>query len=409
MSKNDPLKSFSFQIVLSPKTHFQNSFGIHLNVHCFSCFRLLILLVIFIQSGCDHPGSQSNNQSNPAKEITPVRGVWLTNIDSEVMFSREGLQTAVETCAQLGINTIYAVTWNDAMTMYPSGVMKKAFDLEIDPRVTGWDPLQTLIDFAHAKGIRVIAWFEFGFASSYKDSTGGHMIHAYPEWAARDIHGKVATKNQFQWMNGLHPEVQDFILSLLTEVVTNYDIDGIQGDDRLPAMPSLAGYDVYTIKLYQQENNGQEPPGDHLNPAWVDWRAQKLNAFMKRIYTEIKSIDTSIIISMAPSIYPWSKEQYLQDWPTWVSNCWVDEIIPQIYRYDIVRYHTELHKIVEQQASIEHRKKLFPGILLKVGDYLADSTLLDQMMLENRRHGIDGEVYFFYEGLIEKASFRTMQ
>jgi uncharacterized lipoprotein YddW (UPF0748 family) len=408
---SNEITSHPIQKLFSFQTYNRNSFGNQKNGQFLSCSNLLLLLTLLMLIACDDQSGQTDTKSKSDKEtyrVSPVHGVWLTNVDSEVMFSREGLQKAVETCAQLGINTIYAVTWNDAMTMYPSGVMKKAFDLEIDPRVTGWDPLQTLIDIAHAKGIRVIAWFEFGFASSHKDSTGGHMIQAHPEWAARDIHGKIATKNQFQWMNSLHPEVQDFIMSLLKEVVNNYEIDGIQGDDRLPAMPSLAGYDPFTVELYQQENNGLNPPADYLNPSWIDWRAQKLNGFMKRIHTEIKSIDTSIIISMAPSIYPWSKEQYLQDWPTWIENEWVDEMIPQIYRYDMAKYHTELHKMVEHQVSIEHRKKLFPGILLKVGDYLADSTLLNQMIIENRRHGIDGEVFFFYEGLIEKESFRIL-
>jgi uncharacterized lipoprotein YddW (UPF0748 family) len=43
------------------------------------------------------------------------------------------------------------------------------------------------------------------------------------------------------------------------------------------------------------------------------------------------------------------KEQYLQDWPTWVNNDWVDEVCPQIYRYDIEKYQNELSKIM-----IEH-------------------------------------------------------
>ena len=56
------------------------------------------------------------------------------------------------------------------------------------------------------------------------------------------------TKNKFQWMNAFHPEVQDFMLDLISEILFSYPtIDGIQGDDRLPALPSTAGYDEYTI------------------------------------------------------------------------------------------------------------------------------------------------------------------
>ena len=43
------------------------------------------------------------------------------------------------------------------------------------------------------------------------------------------------------------------MISLFQEVISKYDIDGVQGDDRLPAMPSIAGYEPSTIALYKQE------------------------------------------------------------------------------------------------------------------------------------------------------------
>ena len=38
-------------------------------------------------------------------------------------------------------------------------------------------------------------------------------------------------KNGFDWLNAFDPEVQNFMISLFKEVVTNYEIDGVQGDD----------------------------------------------------------------------------------------------------------------------------------------------------------------------------------
>ena len=32
-----------------------------------------------------------------------------------------------------------------------------------------FDPLRILIDESHRKGIKVIAWFEYGFATAYND------------------------------------------------------------------------------------------------------------------------------------------------------------------------------------------------------------------------------------------------
>ena len=51
----------------------------------------------------------------------------------------------------------------------------------------------------------------------------------------------VKQKKEFFWWNELHPEVQDFMNKLVLEVVNNYNIDGIQGDDCLPAVPGEGG------------------------------------------------------------------------------------------------------------------------------------------------------------------------
>ncbi|MEZ4777629.1 MAG: family 10 glycosylhydrolase [Bacteroidia bacterium] len=351
-------------------------------------YLTIILLTILLS--CQPPA-----ENRPA----PTRGVWLTNVDSEAMFSRQGLEDAVDLCVKNGFNTIFAVTWNRSHTLYPSKIMEERFGVAIDPKLTGRDPLQELIEIAHAKGIKVFAWFEFGFSSSYQEDDGGMIIRKYPHWAAIDTSGNIVSKNGFQWMNGFDPKVQDFLLSLLKEVVENYEVDGIQGDDRLPALPSEAGYDSLTVSMYQAAHGGNLPPRNTLDTAWVSWRADKMNDFMQRIHAELKAADPEVIISMSPSIFPWSKEQYLQDWPKWVREGWIDMVCPQVYRYDIEKYRGELRKIVEEQVPPEKRSMVVPGILLKVGDYYASEEFLQEMIEENRKYGLEGEVFFFYEGL----------
>jgi uncharacterized lipoprotein YddW (UPF0748 family) len=337
-------------------------------------------------------------------EITAIRGVWLTNVDSKVLNSNKNIEAAVDHCAEIGINTIFVVTWNKAMTTYPSKVVKELTGIEIDPVFKGRDPLKELIYAAHKKDIKVIAWFEFGFSTSFKNN-GGSIIKLKPEWAALDNKGKLVSKNGFEWMNGFNPEVQDFMLSMIMEVVKNYDVDGIQGDDRLPAMPSESGYDKYTIDRYRSEHNDQYPPKMFKDTAWVQWRANILNLYMKRIYTSVKSVKPNVVVTMSPSIYPWSKEEYLQDWPTWLTNGYVDQIIPQNYRYDLKRYSESLDEIVNKQIDKDKLDRFYPGILLKVGKYYPSQKFLSEMIIENRKHGINGEVFFFYEGLKKYPNF----
>lgn len=362
---------------------------------------LPILLTLIALSSCANPKTQEAAETAPP----PTRGVWLTNVDSDALFSKAGLEAAVDNCARLGFNTIYTVTWNRGYTLYPSSIMEQTFGERIDPKLEGRDPLQELIELAHAKEIRVIAWFEFGFASSYGEADGGYLLRQKPNWAARDSAGQIVSKNGFQWMNAFDPEVQNFMLSLIKEVVEKYDVDGIQGDDRLPALPSLAGYDSLTVAAYQAEHNGQVPPRNYKDTAWVDWRANRLNDFMGRMSQELRALDADLTLSFSPSIYPWSKFEYLQDWPTWVEKGWVDEICPQVYRYDIEAYRLALDAIVKEQVEPEHHHLLAPGILLKVGDYIASDTLIRQMVEHNRSHGLNGEVFFFYEGLKRQEAF----
>ena len=353
---------------------------------------VVAFLTLFLTLSCQ-------TQKNEA-----VRGVWLTNVDSEVLNSKENIVDAVKMIDELGFNTIFVVTWNKAMTSYPSRIMKKFTGVEIDTLFNGRDPLKELIEEAHKKNIKVIAWFEFGFSSSYQ-LNGGPILEKKPEWAAKDVNGNLVTKNGFEWMNGFNPDVQNFMLSLIMEVVRNYNVDGIQGDDRLPAMPSEAGYDEYTVNLYRSEHDGNDPPSYNKDYDWIKWRSSLLTDFMGRIYDSVKTFNKNIIVSMAPSIYPWSEEEYLQDWPTWMQKGYVDLVCPQVYRYNIKDYSSTLELIVEDQINKDNLKKFYPGVLLKVGDYYPDNEFLKQMIDLNRKNEINGEVFFFYEGIKKYPDF----
>ena len=366
-----------------------------------------IALLVFQISFCFSCKKNDQPTSNVAMKFPkgynePVKGVWLTNVASDALFSRNNIVTAVEKCKKLGINTIFVVTLNDGYTMYRSQVMQDFLGHEIDPALdpenTGRDPLQEVIEEAHKRDIKVFAWFEFGFSSSY-NAQGGAILKARPAWKCVTASGELCVKNKFDWMNALDPDVQKFVSSLLFEVIDNYEIDGIQGDDRLPAMPSMGGYDPKTIDLYKKEHSGQDPPKDHKDPDWVDWRAKKLNMFLKDLYQNIKEKDPDCIVSMSPSVYPWSKTEYLQDWPTWLEQGYVDMICPQVYRKDSTSYKNTLESTL---ALIPNDKKhlFYPGLLIKAtGAKSPSQELLNYMIRCNRDHGIKGEVFFYYEGL----------
>lgn len=356
------------------------------------------ILIPFLIASCSSNKAETTTTES-TEPPTAVRGVWLTNVASDALYSRENIKEAVQTCNELGFNSIFVVTWNKGYTIYQSQVMDSLFGESIIPDLAGRDPLQELIEEAKPYGIKVFAWFEFGFASSISDPTGGHLIQKNPHWASRDIDGKITEKNDFQWMNPFHPEVQHFIKSLVSEVVQNYDIDGIQGDDRLPALPSNGGYSDFTKELYASEHSGNNPPTYAKDFEWVKWRSRKLSLFLEDLVGEVKALKPDLIISMAPSIYEWSEENYLQDWPKWLDMKLVDLVIPQVYRYQLGSYIFEMEKIKNEQLGFLPAKSFVPGVLLQVNDYNPDEALLDSFIQTNRDLGFNGEVFFFYEGI----------
>jgi len=376
--------------------------------------RLLALLIGFaavISISCKKKTSGGGGGTptpipTPAWDVNAIRGAWITTTASTALDSRDNIRQMVANCKAAGINHLFVVVYNNARTTYPSSVMNNLIGKPILERFAGRDPLQECVEEGHAAGLKVHAWFEYGFSSSYSAS-GGAIVNAKPNWAARDLAGNLVVKNGFDWLNGLHPEVQQFLIDLFKEVVSNYAIDGVQGDDRLPAMPSTGGYDTYTVNLYRNENGGNTPPTTATDANWLRWRADKLNLFVKRLRSEVKTIKPTVLFTISPSPYPFGYTEYLQDWPTWVDSSWVDAVLPQCYRYDINAYTA----VLQQQKSYYRNPSvpLYPGVLIKSGTYTASTGFLSQMIQANRNNGFKGESFFFYEGIKEVPSWFSGQ
>ena len=355
-----------------------------------------IALVRSYQSGREKTGIELNTSTPNTSEI---RGVWLTTTNSQVFNSKQKIVEAMNFLAQSGFNVVFPVVWNNGATFYPSRIMRENFGLEIDGRFIGRDPLGEIVTEAKRVGLAVIPWFEYGFSSSFNQN-GGRLITNKPDWAGRDINGNLLKKNNFDWMNAFDPEVQTFLLSLMLEVIQNYDIAGIQGDDRFPALPSEGGYDAKTIARYFQQFN-QNPPANPKDSQWLQWRADLLTDFLTNLYQQIIKINPNLIVSLAPSPYPWGLQEYLQDSQSWVDRGLVDTIHPQLYRRDFAGYKQLVDRLVNEQFTPQQLSSIIPGILIKVSAYRISPELLLQSIQYNRDRGINGEVLFFYEGLRE--------
>ena len=60
-----------------------------------------------------------------ANASTEIRGVWLTNVDSQVLFSEQAVKDSLQKLANKRFNTVYPAVWSWGYTLYPSQVGKR--------------------------------------------------------------------------------------------------------------------------------------------------------------------------------------------------------------------------------------------------------------------------------------------
>lgn len=339
-------------------------------------------------------GSTQVGRSNPDSEI---RGVWITNVDSEVLFSQRETKAAIARLAALNFNTIYPTVWQGGYTLYPSKIAEQTFGVALDPTpgLQERDVLQELIEEGHKKGLTVIPWFEFGFMAP----ADSELVQQHPDWITKRQDGTFIDQqgeHQRVWLNPFHPEVQQFILGLILEIVNNYDVDGIQFDDHL-GLPTEFGYDELTLSLYEREMNGFTLPDNLQANFWNRWRANKISEFVGRVRAAVKSVKPDCILSLSPNPFIFALSSYLQDWVNWQNQGWFDEILLQVYRSNLKDYIREL-----ERTEIELIKSKVPvaiGILSGLKNRPTPIEQIELQVREARSRGFAGVSFFFYESL----------
>jgi len=343
----------------------------------------------------------------PTREL---RGVWMTNIDSDVLFSKAKLEPALNKLADLNFNTVYPTVWNWGYTLFPS---------EVAERVTGYkqglypdlaetgrqnaleaaqgnrDMLLELIEIAHKRDLKVIPWFEFGFMAP-ADSA---LAMRHPDWLTQKQDGSLTTAegdHDRVWLNPFHPEVQSFILELVSEISTNYDIDGFQVDDHM-GLPVAYGYDDYTVNLYKQEHDGQAPPVDPQDAEWTRWRADKITDVMGRVFKTLKTNRPQAVMSVSPNPHVFAYEFYLQDWDTWLKRGYVEELIIQLYRNDLGRFVWEMGQEAADFARLHIPTSV--GVLSGLRGRSVPMSQIAEQVEAVRDRDYAGVSFFFYETL----------
>lgn len=336
--------------------------------------------------------------TNPVTASNQIHGIWMTNLGASWMYYATRLDEVVANLAQHKINTLYPAVWNRGYTLHPSKIARQAGGRSRDwitdvPLLPFDDVLTELIYQSHRQGLRLIPWFEYGLMIPASSA----IAQTHPDWLTKNAAGQTVANphtpeqglppifqnlqlevsgGNLAWLNPMHPEVREFLVDLITEVVKRYPVDGIQLDDHF-GLPVEMGYDAYTRQLYAAEHGGASPPSNPQNAAWMQWRSRYITDLMTRISQSVKAEKPDAIVSLSPNPPDFAYRKYLQDWRRWVDQGSVDEVIVQLYRPDLAALQNDLYS----GALVQLKQKVPIAIGLYTGPFWPVKSL-DRLQAE---------------------------
>lgn len=330
-----------------------------------------------------------------------LRGTWIAR---DQLGTKEALAQAIDSIAAANFNVVYVNVWSRGYPLWKSEVFYQHTGVYIDPSYTGRDILAEAIAEAHKHGLHIEAWFEYGFVGGYEpyypgNSGKGKIFDAHPDWVAKRLDGGEKDNSNFYWMVQTRKDVQDFLIALVMEIVRNYDVDGLELD-RIRYSSLQYGYDNYTDSLYRAEHNGVPPPTNYSDPAWIRWRADKLNEFHARVYDSVKAVRPKFNLSNAPSLYSSSQytsyNNFCQDWAWWVNNNKVDNVQVQMY----VETPAAFSNILDyMQTLVNDKSKAFPSFAVNPNNNPLPTSTVLQFIDITRSKGYKGNSIWYSNDL----------
>jgi len=281
-----------------------------------------------------------------------VKSVWMHPRD--LGDSPEEVSKAFSKLKRYGFSKIFLFVKTHGDVIYPS---KHDVKFAMDGWSGGRDPLKVAVKIAHDVGVELHATFVVFCEGIWKGwgvpSEPGYWLSKHLDLVQlgrdrRMLHDEL--KPILRWADPAKKEVRSHEKSLITEVVENYEVDGIQLDYiRYPeeALGCFCDYCRKTFKnLYEVDPVEIRQPDQALS-LWIQWRAENITSFVRELRKEIKEIDPRIMLSAAVfKDYPRCLIAVGQDWVKWVMEKIVDFICPMTYEFDlrVAKYLCRCHR-----------------------------------------------------------------
>ena len=236
----------------------------------------------------------------------------------------------------------------------------------------GFDVIDCFIRVCKAQGVKIHCWFEDFFFGV--KGHGCPIADVYPEYMHRRKDGGLLHDafDDFYFLNPARPEVKELLLSLVREILDNYDFDGFQLDYiRYPVIHGIdfsAGFDDYTKREFLADTGidiDTIPDTDCADwKRFLDWRAEKVTDYVRAVrelILEYREKGRDIELSTAVFGDPVEAVNLkCQNWQYWVKQGWLDAIYPMAYLNDAEDVGNEVRYMVEKYGEAPNISGISP-------------------------------------------------
>ncbi|HLT95070.1 MAG TPA: family 10 glycosylhydrolase [Membranihabitans sp.] len=371
---------------------------------------ILILYISFLHA-----------QSPTPSPLHEFRGVWVATVANIDWPSKPGL-TSEEQKRELlwildqhqrwNINSIMLQIRPTADAFYDQGNELWSYYLTGEQGKAPnplWDPLAFATGAAHARSMELHAWFNPYRASQDLDPrkrSKDHISYKKPDW--------FFTYDNKTYFNPGIPEVREYIVSVIMDVVHRYDVDGIHFDDYFYPYPGKDPLpDSLTYLKYGK---------DHFQNI-EDWRRDNVDQLIRQLHKEIQKAKPYVKFGISPfAIWRNKKEDprgsdtngftsydgLYADVYKWLEMGWVDYINPQIY-FPFHYPPAAFEKLLDWWDSNSFGKQVLVGqapyrALEGKNGWEDWSQLPRQVRTIRTKNNIHGSVYFSSKSLLNNLA-----
>ncbi|MDQ0747239.1 uncharacterized lipoprotein YddW (UPF0748 family) [Streptomyces africanus] len=316
------------------------------------------------------------------RAASEMRGVWLATVANRDWPSKPGLTAArqrAELIAHLDravrdrLNTVIFQVRPTADALWPSPYEPWSQYLTgTQGKDPGWDPLGTAVQEAHARGLKLHAWFNPYRVAGHADPTrlaAGHPARDNPDW--------VVTYGGKLYYNPGLPEVRSFVQEAMLDAVEKYAVDGVHFDDYFYPYP-VAGQSFDDDEAYEEYGAGF--------PNRAAWRRDNIDKLVRETAERVKQVRPGTPFGVSP-FGVWRNaatdargsdtragvqtyDDLHADTRKWVREGWIDYIVPQLY-WNIGFAAADYAKLLPWWAEVARGSstRLYAGeALYKAGD-----------------------------------------